>query len=156
MNLNCLKCGRLMPAGRILKYCKECKQEYYQKNKENWKKYESSKKTKLGVNSASYYRVSCRVRLMMKLGMKCSKCEFNDFRLLELDHINEDGRIDRSSGARMRWIKENLNGLRADAQLLCPNCHALKTWNARKMELPNYGLIEKVYAELKCQSDPPQ
>jgi hypothetical protein len=47
-----------------------------------------------------------------------------------MDHINNDGYIERRRGIRgtYRTMKNILSG--ADGyQLLCANCHAIKTWH---------------------------
>lgn len=58
---------------------------------------------------------------ILKLGSKCSLCEFSDYRALHLDHINSDGKIERKQ-YRQSMYRSIVDGNRTDIQLICANC----------------------------------
>lgn len=64
-------------------------------------------------------------------------CGQDDVRLLEFDHVASDGYLERQngrySGAQIAsWIIANPEQARAKYQVLCSNCHTLKTSSERK------------------------
>ncbi len=66
---------------------------------------------------------------------RCAHCENDDIRVLQLDHVNNDGAEHRKQlgrGKVLPWIKAN--GFPPGFQVLCANCHAIKTYMHR------YGL----------------
>ena len=69
-----------------------------------------------------------------QLGGICAYCELDDWRVLQIDHIHGDGRSDRGGGrtgglyAVLRCMRASgWQGVRERFQLLCANCHMLKT-----------------------------
>lgn len=106
---------------------------------------EASKRSK---SRGRRYSKKIRLLAILKLGAKCSRCEINDIRILQFDHKNNDGAEDR----RYNSTKYNTNGFnlhrdiieerRDDIQLLCANCHALKTWEtfSKKDDILGYIL----------------
>jgi hypothetical protein len=90
-----------------------------------------------------YYRKNLRIRAIRKLGAQCAcndthchhkgRCNIDDIRVLEIDHINGDGDIQTKHGGprtgadEQRLFTSVLNGHRNDVQVLCANCHRLKT-----------------------------
>lgn len=57
------------------------------------------------------------------------RCGFSDERVLEIDHVNGDGYLDKTRsthGIYMNVIRDIQNGTRR-FQLLCANCHKIKT-----------------------------
>jgi hypothetical protein len=68
-------------------YCKDCRRvyarEYYKKNK-NYIDKRSAK-----------YRVKIKLKLLEKLGDRCKKCGDGNLFHLQIDHINNDGNLDR-------------------------------------------------------------
>jgi len=73
-----------------------------------------------------------RLQVLGLLGaIKCNKCDFNDWRALQVDHVNGDGFKDRKKGKRgggrytlMKSIKENPSKY----QILCANCNWIKKY----------------------------
>ena len=58
--------------------------------------------------------------VLSELGGKCSKCGFNDDRILEVHHIDKNG----TGKVCNRWLKAYRED-RSRQLLLCPNCHRL-------------------------------
>lgn len=55
----------------------------------------------------------------------CLWCKIGDLRVLELDHINDDGKLDRSiHGDIVRWVTRN--NFPEGYQVLCRNCNWIK------------------------------
>lgn len=83
----------------------------------------------------TYFRNPQKYQLMGLLAKgrpKCAFCGYRDERALQIDHIYNDGKEDR------KWHKHRFNFhkyyLRNShialfkLQLLCCNCHFMKTW----------------------------
>lgn len=72
------------------------------------------------------------------LGAKCSVCSDSRREVLQIDHINGGGRVERAKTGIMTSYRVIRNALRAgesvpEWQVLCANCHAIKTyWASRK------------------------
>lgn len=64
-------------------------------------------------------RKGSRERSIEFLGGKCLHCGYSDHRALQIDHVNGNGRLDRSSETK---IKSNPDSY----QLLCANCNWIK------------------------------
>jgi len=83
-------------------------------------------------------RHSQRKKLIEMLGNVCKKCGTNDIRVLQIDHKNPIGQKNRLSGVLLvRAIitkKENISNL----QLLCANCHMIKTFEEDRMKFKNW------------------
>lgn len=84
-----------------------------------------------------------RMKLINLLGGKCIRCGFSDWRALQIDHVNGDGKADRlrfksdMMGYYMHIRKEVINGSK-DFQLLCANCNWIKKYEQNE----NGGLIK--------------
>ena len=118
-------------------YCSdECRKKYWNKN--SYK-----------IHSKKWYWKN-KLEVIDKLGGKCVKCNENDFRLLDIDHIQKEKKKlfknhQYTNSRRMKEWKENMNNLR----LLCVKCHRLRTWKQQ-----NYGdidIINKRIAETKSK-----
>lgn len=67
-----------------------------------------------------------RIQLQALLGSKCSRCRVRDYRLLDFDHIDPLTKtMNISQKLHLPW--ETLVEEVKKCQLLCPNCHRLKT-----------------------------
>lgn len=72
----------------------------------------------------------------------CIKCGINDIRVLEFDHINPKTKsfsIARAITSTLSW--ENILSEMAKCQILCVNCHKIKTakeanWYKNKTFVP--------------------
>ena len=96
--------------------------------------YRSAHKKKIAENGISYYRNIHKTRLLRRrveaqlvLGGKCARCGFgDDYRVLQIDHINGGGSIARRSRGSKAALRDVLNGSTKDYQLLCANCNVIK------------------------------
>lgn len=67
-----------------------------------------------------------RVAALRKLGAKCVKCGFADFRALQVDHVNGGGHAERTLRKSIyRGIAVGLDKI-GRYQLLCANCNWIK------------------------------
>lgn len=62
-------------------------------------------------------------------GGQCVVCEDDRLMALDLDHVNDDGHIERlTMGQDHTWLKYLTEvPVRDDLQVLCGSCHAIKT-----------------------------
>lgn len=71
-----------------------------------------------------------RSEVLKRLGNKCSKCGIDDFRVLQVDHVDGGGteertRLKKNSHA---LYKEVMKGKTGKYQLLCSNCNWIKRY----------------------------
>lgn len=106
------------------------------------KKYNNSEKGKLGIRRARkkwviFHRLEVRIKIIRLLGGKCANpfnvphpdwC--NDFRCLQIDHINGGGtkmrKISSNYDEYYRHILKEIESGSKDYQCLCANCNWLK------------------------------
>lgn len=68
--------------------------------------------------------------------MCCSICGCDDIRVLEIDHINGNGNVDREkrkTSGNSGWYKEITTNKRDDLRVLCRNCNWIH-WHEKKEE----------------------
>lgn len=74
-----------------------------------------------------------KTRIFEELGGRCCQCGFDDWRALQVDHVNGGGRAHRQrNGGWSYWISI-LRAVLANTgeyQLLCANCHMIKSYGA--------------------------
>jgi 5-methylcytosine-specific restriction endonuclease McrA len=70
-----------------------------------------------------------RAQVVTEYGGACAVCGDDRLMALDLEHINNDGRVDRAGGVpNAAWLRRLLNGpKRDDLQVLCGSCHNIKT-----------------------------
>ena len=66
-----------------------------------------------------------RLAAIQKLGGKCVKCGFADERALQFDHVNAADRKSQLHGSQL--YRAIVRGGKHGVQLLCANCHSIKT-----------------------------
>jgi 5-methylcytosine-specific restriction endonuclease McrA len=79
-------------------------------------------------NTRSYRerKLDVKLKLQQELGGQCVKCGITDYRLLDFDHIDPmTKKMNISTKLHLPW--EVLLVEIKKCQLLCPNCHRLKT-----------------------------
>jgi hypothetical protein len=100
-------------------------------------KWRANNKHELVLRTALFVRKK-RDELLEFFGNKCVRCGFGDKRALELDHVNGDGfKYKRGQlhgggeghniGRFIKNIKANPHEAKKRFQLLCANCHRIKT-----------------------------
>jgi hypothetical protein len=65
-----------------------------------------------------------RASAFRQLGNECARCGIDDPRVFQIDHINDDGYLDKWD-QMTKWKDVLRNPHRY--QLLCANCHQIKT-----------------------------
>ena len=110
-------------------YVFACNREYYAHHKNNpeWIK-EYRRKAR---ERAYIQRERNRLDLIKLLGSKCKKCGIINPNVLQFDHIKNDGKGDPVS-LKTRYYIKNIKEARKKLQLLCANCHMIKTVKAFK------------------------
>lgn len=70
---------------------------------------------------------SLRQKAIQTLGGVCVRCGYADARALEIDHI-EPLRNSKRQLSQAQMLVDILRGNIDNLQLLCANCHAIKTY----------------------------
>ena len=76
-----------------------------------------------------------RAVILQLLGKKCCKCGFEDSRALQIDHVNGNGRKDRSSKGSLTYYYRVLKSIKRHElkyQLLCANCNWIKRYENKE------------------------
>lgn len=129
--------GKCKLCGKIAKfrYCSsECRRDFWNKND-----YHLNRK---------YRMWERKMALIKELGGRCSSCEEDDFRLLEINHIDRSKKVQPKHRCYTMWnrLREWGNN-KSNLQLLCANCHRRHTW-----EQMGYGNgLRRDYVELAKQ-----
>ncbi len=66
------------------------------------------------------------------LGGRCVHCGLDDFRCLQIDHVNDDGYDDRKRDGStwyQKMVRRIIAGDTAPYQLLCANCNWIKRFD---------------------------
>lgn len=88
-------------------------------------------KEQCAAKSREYTR-NLRFALLLKFGNKCSICGYDDHRALQIDHKKNNGSIERKKYTwklRKMMLKMSQKELEENYQLLCANCHTIKTYD---------------------------
>lgn len=75
-------------------------------------------------------RAGWREQVLRILGGHCVCCEETNFDVLEVDHINNDGKEERKKFRNFQMLLKKLRTVansQSQYQLLCANCHTAKT-----------------------------
>lgn len=98
----------------------EYKKTYYAKNRE----------AKLERDSigAAKRRAKQRQAIFEVLGDKCVRCGFNDWRALQVDHINGGGNQERKQAISMSRYYKDILLSPEKYQILCANCNQIKRY----------------------------
>lgn len=83
--------------------------------------YSISKKPRKEKIREQYYEI--------KKNLKCEKCGNDDYRVLEFDHIDREAKsFNVSDAIRKGYALEKIKHEIEKCQVLCANCHRIKTW----------------------------
>jgi len=137
----CVKCQREceeeafpMKRGKRAGVCHDCRNAY---NRAYYQTYERRKELSKSWNRAANQRR--RHEVFRHYGLACAVCGEDDFDVLTIDHINNDGAAHRRAIARMSgtrgpggsriycWLKKN--SFPPGFQTLCQNCNVAKHKN---------------------------
>lgn len=111
--------GRELYKRSGLKYIKT------EKGKENRKRY--VEKHRQSINEQNYgYLIRFKKAVYEKLGNKCVRCGFSDWRALQIDHVYGGGRKDRLGLSSRSFYKKILADDSDKYQILCANCNQIK------------------------------
>ncbi len=109
--------------------------EYYRRNKERhlilgqlWKEKNKEKMLQYNHQYQKDRREKIRKASLDLLGGKCIQCGITDSRVLQIDHVLNDGKIDRKDTRDTQVRLEKIIRYPERYQLLCANCHAIKTF----------------------------
>lgn len=82
------------------------------------------------VNSKYWYEYNLKRRLeiLEKYGSKCGRCGFDDYRVLQIDHVNGGGKNEHGMIAKTIYYKKVLNDKSGNYQILCANCNWIKKY----------------------------
>jgi 5-methylcytosine-specific restriction endonuclease McrA len=72
------------------------------------------------------YRKELRLQAIQCLGGVCARCQFVDIRCLQIDHITPLGKPNGRNSVRL--YLDVIKGHTENLQLLCANCHMIKTY----------------------------
>lgn len=105
-----------------------CKTETW---KQGYKRYIQSPKGRMMINKANKkFRDGRRKKLIELLGNKCVICGFDDFRALQLDHVNGNGTTHRKKfgtvDVMIGYYLKHLDEAVVDLQILCANHNWIK------------------------------
>jgi len=91
------------------------------------------------LESKRKYYHNKRLEVQAFFGSRCAVCGNTDHRVLQLDHINGGGNIERMNDKkfaraeyRLRLIQQNPKEARRKYQLLCANCNWVKKWENKE------------------------
>ena len=116
--------------------------EWYQRNKERqrlknleWRKQNPERSRELHRKT----RERIRLAVLNALGGKCVRCGITDPRVLQINHLNGDGRKDKHNGFlnTNRIYKGITTGERKDLNVLCANCNILYEYDLGRRTLFN-------------------
>ena len=98
--------------------------EYQRKYQKIWGKNNKEKR----LFWSKRIRIKKRQEFLQKMGGKCVKCGFSDWRALQVDHINGGGgkEIKTIGSSYPRYYKKILADKDGKYQLLCANCNWIK------------------------------
>lgn len=91
------------------------------------------------------YTSRLRDRALETLGNSCVICGNADKRILQFDHINGGGNKNKSGWGRRKLYLDIIYKRRNDVQILCANCHSIKTWEngEYRRNVPLYSSSDK-------------
>jgi len=114
-------------------YYQRHRQELLKKSRDNYKNRSEKKKMEYAEKQVERKR-EVRQKLIKMFGGKCVKCGFDDWRALQIDHINGGGNKQRQEDKRFKDQRAMLKLFmehpeeKSKCQLLCANCNWVKRY----------------------------
>lgn len=110
-------------------YTPEYGKIYREKNRGKIRQYQKDRRLRLKLEVFDHY------------GEACARCNFSDYRALQIDHIADNGAEERKSlGGQnfsgwqfYEWLINQ--GFPSGYQTLCANCNNIKQWERNNMAL---------------------
>jgi hypothetical protein len=96
------------------------KQAYRERTREKEREYSQSK------------RVRNRLQVLSALGGKCDRCGIDDWRVLQIDHIDGGGTRERKQVTSIDRYYKDMLLTPEKYQVLCANCHQIKRYEERE------------------------
>lgn len=151
-NYPCKKCGidrlyneyEIKRERHLTSFCQPCSVKVYNESRTKQTKEERKAKQDIWANKHKHhlaiyyseYREKIKLEMVEAFGGECLECGEDDPIVLVLDHIKDDGHIDRKNGIeggfklyqqlkKLGWPKDR-------HQLLCHNCNFKKEYKRRK------------------------
>ena len=148
INKNCLQCGKtIKPKSKQTRnqiYCsKSCCWKHWDaqrpQSRNEYKKEYQKKWIAIPKNREKIrYRQriwgvkalrTLKLKIIDKYGGKCNRCGFNDWRALQIDHVNSNGYQERELIRKRRtYYKYVLEDKSGNYQILCANCNWIKKY----------------------------
>lgn len=87
------------------------------------------------IRQSKEYQRKIRLDAINILGGKCVKCDFSDFRALQIDHINGGGAKDKKIITRhySNAVMDSVRNKENKYQLLCANCNWIKRYTNNEL-----------------------
>lgn len=134
----CRECNKVKCRGSYWKNHKQRILDLRQRYRKNRREYIAAVSLRRRLDPEKYRQRDHRGHLELRLmaissyGGKCVCCGENDWHFLTIDHVENDGKFQRStigSGAKAMFLWLKKAGYPKDGfQLLCMNCNAAKSW----------------------------
>jgi len=138
----CISCG-LKTSKKPSELCEENKHlEYYNNRRKRNNEYRREKRKidpyfATGFDKESWKKHSrekirkTRTEVVEKMGGKCVNCGYDNNKALQVDHINGGGGKERKIYGWKYWKMLNNLADTNEYQLLCANCHAIKSYHEK-------------------------
>jgi len=124
---------------RYKKWYEANKEQARKKKRENMRRYRAENPTKYAEQSRKAKR-KIRDQLFDIYGDTCKECGFDDKRALTLDHIQNNGNVERKElGERGVYQRARDNYLPNEYQILCMNCQFIKKVETQKQNQHLHG-----------------
>lgn len=152
--LECTKCHLIKPKESFYAVTGRCK---HRENRDNQcidckssvsKKWKKENQETVRVTNKRW-RDNKKQQCLNHYGAECNWCGEKDVGTLTLDHVNNDGSIERENlGICWFWNHVVKQGFPNTYQILCMGCNAYKAWHGnlpeskRKLDIKVYSLAE--------------
>ena len=100
-------------------------------NKRIGRKHQKAWAKRNGYKYQKEYMNRLRQAVLVYLGGKCIRCDFSDYRALQVDHISGGGTQEFKLVGAYGIYRKVLNGT-SGYQLLCANCNWIKYFEAKQ------------------------